>query len=161
MDFFASQHSNILIAEISGKYATYDTIKLNNILGIFNEDNLKKSVIKFNSLIFKLYDTSNGSVSNSTSVAGIVKLKDKGIELNDGLFEVILIKNPQNIIELNGIISSVLARNFSNKYVTMLRSKKVHFKFNKPVKWTRDGESGGVHNELTLENMHTAIEILV
>ncbi len=102
-----------------------------------------------------------GSVSNSTSVAGIVKLTDAGIELNDGLFEVILIKNPKNLIELNHIIGNVLVRNFSNNYVTMVRSKNVKFSFNQPVKWTRDGESGGAHSELSLQNLHSAIEIMV
>ncbi|NCC69017.1 MAG: YegS/Rv2252/BmrU family lipid kinase, partial [Clostridia bacterium] len=96
-----------------------------------------------------------GSVSNTKSVGGIVKLKKSGIELNDGLFEVILVRNPTNVGEINKITSSILTRNLSGNQVMMLQSKKVKFTFEKPVKWTRDGEAGGAHKEVVLENLHS------
>lgn len=102
-----------------------------------------------------------GSVSNSSSVAGIVKLDTTTMELSDGLFEVILIKNPKNVLEMNQIVANILSRNFAGGQVTMLRSKKVKFTFDKPVKWTRDGENGGAHREVTLENLNSAIRIMV
>ncbi len=102
-----------------------------------------------------------GSVSNSTSVAGLVKLEKADIELNDGLFEVVLIKNPKNIIELNRIITNVLSNNFSGGNVTMLKSKNVRFTFDRPVKWTRDGEAGGTHSSVVTQNLHSAIKIIV
>lgn len=102
-----------------------------------------------------------GSVSNTTSVAGLVKLTGSGVELDDGLFEVILIRNPTNIVELNNIIGNVLTRNFSGSNVTLLRSRKIKFIFDRPVKWTRDGEAGGAHKEVVLENIHAPIQIMV
>lgn len=101
-----------------------------------------------------------GSVSNSTSVAGFVKLTDNGVELDDGLFEVILIKRPANILGLNQIVTSVLARNYTGNKVIMLQSKKVKFTFKRPVKWTRDGEAGGAHREVVCENIHSPIKIM-
>ena len=101
-----------------------------------------------------------GSVSNSTSVAGFVKLTDNGVELDDGIFEVILIKRPANVFEMNQIVTSVLARNYTGNKVIMLRSKTVKFTFDKPVKWTRDGESGGEHREVLCENIHSPIKIM-
>ena len=101
-----------------------------------------------------------GSVSNSTSVAGLFKLTGNGVELDDGLFEVILIKRPANVIEMNQIISAVLARNYTGDKIIMMRSKKVKFSFRKPVKWTRDGESGGSHSHVVCENIHSPIKIL-
>lgn len=101
-----------------------------------------------------------GSVSNSTSVAGFVKLTDNGVQLDDGLFEVILIKRPANIIEMNQIVSAVLARNYTGNKVIMLRSKTVKFTFDRPVKWTRDGESGGAHKVVVCENINSPIKIM-
>ena len=101
-----------------------------------------------------------GSVSNSNSVAGIVKLSKNEIVLNDGLFEVILVKNPKNVLEMNQIVSSLLSHNYSSGPVTMLKSRKVKFTFDRPVKWTRDGENGGAHSEVTLENLHKKISIM-
>ncbi|NLV86047.1 MAG: diacylglycerol kinase family lipid kinase [Clostridiales bacterium] len=102
-----------------------------------------------------------GSVSNSRSLAGLVKLDTSTQELNDGLFEVILIKTPKSVLEMNEIVKDVLSRNFSGGQVTMLKSKNVRFTFEQPVKWTRDGESGGAHRQVTLENINSAIKIMV
>ena len=101
-----------------------------------------------------------GSVSNTKSVAGIVKLKKLGIELNDGLFEVTLVRNPANVIEMNKILSNVLTQNFNGNQVMMFQSRRVKFTFDQPVKWTRDGEAGGAHREVILENMHSAISFI-
>ncbi len=101
-----------------------------------------------------------GSVSNSTSVAGIMKLSDSVVELNDGLFEVILISRPSNLVELNSILSNVLSGNFSGSQVTILKSSKIKFTFDRPVKWTRDGESGGSHSVVVLENIPSPIKIM-
>ena len=102
-----------------------------------------------------------GSVSNTKSVAGIVKLKKLGIELNDGLFEVTLVRNPANVIEMNKIVYDVLSQNFKGGQVVMFQSKKVKFTFERPVKWTRDGEAGGAHQAVELQNLHSAISILI
>ena len=102
-----------------------------------------------------------GSVSNTKSVGGIVRLKKSGIELNDGLFEVTLVRNPTNVIEVNKVVSNILSQNFSGNQVMMLRSKCVKFTFDQPVKWTRDGEAGGAHQEVVLQNIHSAISILM
>lgn len=102
-----------------------------------------------------------GSVTNSTSVGGFVRLTDNGVELDDGLFEIILIKRPANLIEMNQIVTAVLARNYKGNKVIMLRSKNVKFTFRHPVKWTRDGEAGGAHKEVTCENIHSPIKIII
>lgn len=102
-----------------------------------------------------------GSVSNTKSVGGIVKLKNSGIELNDGLLEVILVRNPTNVIQMNKIASSILTRNLSGNQIMMLQSKHVKFTFEKPVKWTRDGEAGGAHKEVECQTLHSAIRIII
>lgn len=102
-----------------------------------------------------------GSVSNSTSVGGgFVKLTGSGVKLDDGLFETILIKRPVNILEMNRIVASLLSRDYSGDKVIMLRSKKVKFTFDHPVKWTRDGEAGGAHEVVLCENINSIIKIM-
>lgn len=100
-------------------------------------------------------------VTNSTSVAGMVKL-DRGIvRLSDGLFEVILVKNPRNIVDLGAIVRDILGQKYEDPHVKVLHSRKVRFVCDAPVKWTRDGEAGGVHDDVTLENRHQAVRILL
>ena len=100
-------------------------------------------------------------VTNSTSVAGMVKL-DKGfVRLSDGLFEVILVKAPRGIVDMSAIALDILGQKYQNPNVRVLHSKKICFDCDEPVKWTRDGEAGGLHQHVTLENCHQAIQILL
>lgn len=102
-----------------------------------------------------------GCVTNSRSIAGLVKLKDvNDSALADGLFEVILVRKPADALQLGTIVSDVLANNFSGENVILLRSKKVRFLFDEPTAWTRDGEPGGEHRDISFENIPSAIQIV-
>lgn len=102
-----------------------------------------------------------GGVTNSTSIAGLVKLNKKDVDLGDGLFEVLLVKNPVNATELTNIISSILNHAYVNENVLLLHTKKIKFSFDEEVGWTKDGENGGMHKELEIENCHHALKIIV
>jgi YegS/Rv2252/BmrU family lipid kinase len=102
------------------------------------------------------------AVSNSRSIAGIFRLSaSDGALLSDGLFEIILIKTPESILQLGPIITDVLANKFTSGYVTLLHSKKARFVFDDPVAWTLDGEDGGEHTEVVCENVPHAIRMMV
>ncbi len=100
-------------------------------------------------------------VTNSTSVAGMVRLDDSIVNLSDGLFEVILVKNPESIAYLGGIALDILGKKYQDPHVKVLHSRRVRFLCEEPVKFTRDGEAGGLHGEATLENLHQAIRIIL
>ncbi len=100
-------------------------------------------------------------VTNSTSVAGMVRLDDSIVNLSDGLFEVILVKNPESIAYLGGIAIDILGKKYQDPHVKVLHSRRVRFLCEEPVKFTRDGEAGGLHGEATLENLHQAIRIIL
>ena len=101
-----------------------------------------------------------GSMSNSTSVAGIVKLKEEMVSLGDGISELVLVKDPGTIEGLNNIITSVLTRRFDSDKLIILHTKKAKFSFEKEVAWTRDGESGGLHKEISLCNYPHPVNII-
>ena len=102
-----------------------------------------------------------GGVTNSTSIAGVVKLNKNVVELSDGLFEVVLIRNPHSLSDMNSIIMDIISQNYSSQNVTVLHSRSVRFQFEEEVAWTRDGENGGMHRDLTLTNHHEAIQFVV
>lgn len=102
-----------------------------------------------------------GGVTNSRSIAGLVRLKDiDDSTLSDGLFEIFLVRTPADAIDFANIISSVLANDFTGENVILLRSSRVRFSFASPVPWTRDGEAGGEHREVSCQNLHAAIRIV-
>ncbi len=102
-----------------------------------------------------------GAVTNSTSIAGLVKLNKKDVNLGDGLFEVILVKNPVNATELTNIISSILNHTYKNGNVQLLHTKQIKFSFDTEIDWTKDGENGGSHKELEIKNCCRALNIIL
>jgi YegS/Rv2252/BmrU family lipid kinase len=102
-----------------------------------------------------------GAVTNSTSIAGLVKLNKKDVELGDGLFEVILVRNPINATELTTIISSILNQTYQSGNVILLHTKRITFSFDEEVDWTKDGEYGGKHRELEIRNCRQALRIIL
>ena len=101
-----------------------------------------------------------GSVSNSTSMAGIVHLRDDLVCLGDGLSELVLVRNPGSLAEFRSIVEGVLLQNYDNENLLILHTRKVRFSFEKPVAWTRDGEAGGAYQEIELCNYHRPIQLI-
>ena len=93
-----------------------------------------------------------GSMSNSTSVAGIIKLREEMVVLGDGISELVLVKDPGDMEGLGDLLSSVLSRRFDGDKLIILHTKKARFLFDRPVAWTRDGEEGGEYSDITLVN---------
>lgn len=102
-----------------------------------------------------------GAIVNSTSVAGIIKLPSQDVSLDDGIFEVLLIKMPRTAAELNMVITNVLLQDFNNEYITLLHTKNIRFTFDSAVTWTIDGEDGGSHQEVSAQNCHRAISLII
>ena len=103
-----------------------------------------------------------GMVTNSTSVGGFRNITGKHVHLDDGVFEVTLIKTPQNILELNEIIQAVIAgKSENNKYFYQFRSSHLKFTSESPVAWTQDGEFGGYHEVVDVKNDKQALSLLV
>ena len=102
-----------------------------------------------------------GGVINSTSIAGFVKLDPEYVDLADGLFEVILVKQPVSLADFLNILSSVKNRDYNREKVQMFQANKVKFTFETDVPWTIDGEDGGEHKQVEIINCHKAIEIIV
>jgi len=101
-----------------------------------------------------------GAITNSTSVAGFLKLDSNQVSLSDGLFEVLLIKTPQALKDLNDIITSILSNNYNKNNVIFLKSKEIRIMFDEPISWTRDGEDGGLHQDVVILNRSPGITIL-
>lgn len=103
-----------------------------------------------------------GFVTNSLTVAGgIVKFDEDNVALDDGLFEVLLIRKPRNLAELNVTLSDILKRNFNSDNVTLLHTSRISFSFDDDVQWTRDGEDGGIYRNVDVVNHHQAVRISV
>lgn len=102
-----------------------------------------------------------GMVTNSTSVGGFKRITGKNVKLDDGVFEVTLIKKPRNPMELNNIMKSLLNRDIDTNSMYCFRTTSVMFECEDEIAWTRDGEYGGNHKTVQIENKCKAITIRV
>jgi len=102
-----------------------------------------------------------GSVVNSTSVAGFMKIDPKFVDLADGLFEVILVKQPVDLAAFLDILARLATQSYDGDNIQLLHVSKVRFTFDEDVPWTVDGEDGGPHRTVEISNCHKAISIIV
>ncbi len=102
-----------------------------------------------------------GMITNSVSVGGFKNITGKNVKLDDGVFEVTLIKKPKNPVELNNIMLSLLNRAIDTKSMYCFRTAELELESPEPVAWTLDGENGGAHKDVRIKNLHHAIEIRV
>ena len=101
-----------------------------------------------------------GSMSNSTSVAGIVRLREEMVSIGDGKSELVLVKDPVTPDAYGELAGAILSRTFDNQNLLILQTTKAKFSFSRPVSWTRDGEAGGEHASIELCNYHAAIQFI-
>lgn len=102
-----------------------------------------------------------GMITNSTSVGGFKNITGKNVKLDDGIFEVTLIKRPKNPIELNNIIVSLLNHDVDTGVMYCFRAASLVLESTEPVAWTLDGENGGSHKSVRIENICKGMEIRV
>lgn len=101
-----------------------------------------------------------GMITNSNSVGGFKGLPGKNIELNDGLFEVMLVRTPQNLIDWQEVITAVLTKDETSKNVVRFKAHRLTISSDEPVAWTRDGENGGEHTFVEMTNMKQVLKIM-
>ena len=102
-----------------------------------------------------------GMITNSHSVGGFQRITGNNVELDDGEFEVTLIKYPNNPIELNRVMAALVDRDIDAECMYCFKAKKIKIESKEEVAWTLDGEFGGSHKEVTVKNLHKSLEIRV
>ena len=100
-----------------------------------------------------------GMITNSRSVGGFKNLTGKNVDMNDGLFEVTMIKQPKNPLELQEIMTAMLTAEDNTDMIYSFKSKKLMIETEEEVPWTLDGEFGGDHTYVEIENRHKALNL--
>lgn len=103
-----------------------------------------------------------GMVSNTMQVGGMKLIpSDMAVSLNDGLFEVFLIRAPKSMADIQAMISSALNQSYDNKGFLSFKTGKIRFTCEAAVPWTIDGEFGGECTDVVIENLSKSIGIIV
>ena len=90
-----------------------------------------------------------GAVCNSTSVAGTITLPSNVVDTCDGILEVLLIKTPKTIVDLENIVRGILSQDYSSPLIDFFQTRELDIDSPDGLEWALDGEcsipSGKVH----------------
>lgn len=101
------------------------------------------------------------SVTNSMSVGGILKLDSEMVALNDGRFEVMLVRNPVTPIQLSTILHGLTTLDIPNEMIHFFSARSISVSCDPPMEWTLDGERAEGAPQIEMQNLQGAVQISV
>ena len=101
-----------------------------------------------------------GAICNSTSVGGILTLDPKQVDMGDGLFEILLVRAPENLAEIHECIQALQSQKYNCAMLTFRSARRVRIFADPDMPWTLDGEKEDGHETVEVENLHHAIRLM-
>jgi YegS/Rv2252/BmrU family lipid kinase len=101
-----------------------------------------------------------GAVSNSTSVGGILTLDPSVVDMQDGKFELLLVRKPRDLIELSECIQALQSHKYNCKVITFRSASHVQADAGQMLSWTLDGEREDAEGTVDIQNIHHAIRLI-
>ena len=103
-----------------------------------------------------------GMVSNSQSIGGIKPPKVEQVVLDDGLFEVTLVKKPLSLADLTDGLQALVSLSPADRsgVLVQFQARSLTFTSNQPIPWTVDGEFGGSQLVNRVENQQKGLVII-
>lgn len=100
-------------------------------------------------------------ISNTLYMGGgLICLPSDFAVLDDGALELLVVKKPKNIFELENLVRYLVERQYNNEYITLLQSEAFSIHCQQPISWTIDGEDGGEHSEVSVSCIKHAINLI-
>ena len=87
-------------------------------------------------------------------------MNKKDVDFSDGKFEVFIIKMPKSMTELSEILRDLTKGKYDQKYISLTHSEHITFESEEPLSWSLDGEFGGDHKRVAIQNIRKAVEII-
>lgn len=100
-----------------------------------------------------------GMVTNTISIGGFKGLVGADVALDDGEFEVLLIRRPRTPKDIANIAAYLIQREGENECVYKFRAHELSVESEEPVDWSLDGEYGGSRTEVKIRNLRRAVAI--
>lgn len=101
-----------------------------------------------------------GAICNSTSVGGILTLDPKQVDMGDGMFELLLVRAPRDLVEIGECIQAVQRQTYNCRMMTFRSAKEITIYADPNMPWTLDGEKEPGHEKVLVENLHHAFRLV-
>ena len=100
-----------------------------------------------------------GGICNSTSLGGLVKLDPKLVKMDDGKFELLLLRMPKTPADLTNLISSLTKMEYNEPNVIFRHVEHVVVTTEDDLPWSLDGEHAASEPRVEIDCIHHAFEI--
>ena len=100
------------------------------------------------------------AIVNSTSIGGILKLDETLVSLNDGVFEVCLVKKPKNPADMIKIVRGLLNSDFSSECFDFFRASSLDITVPEGLAWSLDGEKYISDASVRVDVIHSAVSVV-
>lgn len=104
-------------------------------------------------------DFTFGAISNSTSVAGLITFNRSDVKLNDGVFELLLVRRVKGIPDGFKLLGKVQKHDYDGDQILFLHTKNLKMHFDTPTEWSLDGEFGGSPVDVDFSISYKGIEL--
>lgn len=103
-----------------------------------------------------------GTISNTTSIGGILQFNPDDVLLNDGYLELMLVSKPTTIKSFSQLIQAVTNKNYAEcDCITFCKTRWLKIAADNPMPWTVDGEYMEDCREVEISAVPAAIRVAV
>jgi YegS/Rv2252/BmrU family lipid kinase len=102
-----------------------------------------------------------GMVSNAKSVAGMTNLLGDNVKLNDGLFELMFIRNPRTPLDFQQLVDGFINQRIQDKdQAVCFQCSDVVVECDEGVDWVLDGEYGGNNTRVEISVLGSQVRLI-
>lgn len=101
-----------------------------------------------------------GGICNSTSLGGLVKLDPTRVQMDDGKFELLLLRMPKTVIDLNNLITGISRMEYDQPGVIFRHVSSITLTTEDDIPWSLDGEYAPSTPRVEIRNLPGAVELL-
>jgi diacylglycerol kinase (ATP) len=101
------------------------------------------------------------AVTNSTSVAGMLKYPKDKVKTNDGLLELLIIRYPKSISQWVDIVRELSKGNYQHPLIEMQSVSSLSIESTEALNWCLDGEFGGAYKKANIQCLPKRIKFIL
>ena len=102
-----------------------------------------------------------GAVCNSTSIGGLMKLDPERVVLDDGKFEMLLVRSPKTAVDLQNLVLAVLNQQYDSPGLIFRHVSSLRLETEESLPWSLDGEFAASEPVVEIANQHQALRMLL
>ena len=102
-----------------------------------------------------------GAVCNSTSIGGLMHLNSEYVVLDDGKFEMLLIRRPKSAGDLSNLLIALIDQDYDYEGLVFRHVSSIHVETAENIPWSLDGEYAASTPVIDIVNRQQSLTMLL